>query len=182
MSDLFSAVDRMGMQLALAQADLASQLGEVPVGAVVLDALGNLLGQGYNRTITDHDPTAHAEVVALRDAAQRVGNYRLPDSRVYVTLEPCVMCMGAMMHARVAHVVFGATDPKTGACGSVLDLAAIAQINHHTTVLGGLMADACGQALSDFFRNRRAQIRMQKLASQGQAVQAAGVSGTAAHP
>lgn len=167
MSDLFSGLDRKGMQLALAQAARAAQLGEVPVGAVVLDPQGNLLGQGYNRTIIDHDPTAHAEVVALRDAARRVGNYRLPDTRVYVTLEPCVMCMGAMMHARVAHVVFGASDPKTGACGSVLDLASVSQINHHTTVSGGLMADACGQALSDFFRQRRAQIRLQKLALQG---------------
>ena len=170
MSDLFSELDRAGMQLALAQAALAAQLGEVPVGAVVLDPQGNLLGQGYNRTIIDHDPTAHAEVVALRDAARRVGNYRLPDTRVYVTLEPCVMCMGAMMHARVAHVVFGAADLKTGACGSVLDLASVSKINHHTTVSGGLMADTCGQALSDFFRQRRAQIRLQKLALQGDAV------------
>ncbi len=153
------------MALALEQAALAAEIGEVPVGAVVLDADGVVIGCGYNRTITDHDPTAHAEIVALRDAARRVGNYRLPGTRVYVTLEPCTMCMGAMVHARVAHVVFGAADPKTGACGSVLDIASLGQINHHTQVTGGVMADTCGALLSDFFRQRRALIRQRKQAA-----------------
>lgn len=160
--DLFTPADYWAMQQAMGQAALAAQIGEVPVGAVVVDAEGSIIGTGYNRTITDHDPTAHAEIVALRDAALRMGNYRLPGARVYVTLEPCTMCMGAMVHARVAQVVFGAADPKTGACGSVLDIAAIDQINHHTQVAGGLLADACGALLSDFFRARRAAIRAQK--------------------
>lgn len=162
MSLPFTSLDRKGMLLAIEQAFLAAQIGEVPVGAVVLDAQGQVLGQGFNLTITGHDPTAHAEIVALREAARRLGNYRLPDTRVYVTLEPCVMCMGAMMHARIGQVIFGAADPKTGACGSVLDLSAISQINHHTRVLGGLMAPTCGQLLSDFFRRRRAETRLRK--------------------
>lgn len=160
--DLFTPADHWAMQQAMDQAALAAQIGEVPVGAVVVDAEGSIIGTGYNRTITDHDPTAHAEIVALRDAAARVGNYRLPGARVYVTLEPCTMCMGAMVHARVAQVVFGAADAKTGACGSVLNIAAIDQINHHTQVAGGLLAEACGALLSDFFRARRAAIREQK--------------------
>lgn len=158
----FTSLDHWAMQQAMYQAANAAQIGEVPVGAVVVDPDGHVIGTGYNRTITDHDPTAHAEIVALRDAAARVGNYRLPGARVYVTLEPCTMCMGAMVHARVAQVVFGAADPKTGACGSVLNIAAIDQINHHTQVAGGLLAEACGALLSDFFRARRAAIRAQR--------------------
>lgn len=162
MLSVFSQVDRKGLVLAIEQAYQAARVGEVPVGAVVLDAQGQVLGQGYNLTITGHDPTAHAEIVALRQASSRLGNYRLPDTRLYVTLEPCVMCMGAIMHARIGHVVFGASDPKTGACGSVLDVSSIAQINHHTQVAGGLMAPACGQLLSDFFRRRRVEQRLRK--------------------
>ncbi|MGN6578966.1 MAG: tRNA adenosine(34) deaminase TadA [Bordetella sp.] len=143
------------MALALDQARLAATAGEVPVGAVVVDAAGAVLGAGYNRTITDSDPTAHAEIVALRAAAARLANYRLPGLSLYVTLEPCVMCMGAMMHARLARVVFGAADPKTGACGSVLDVGAVDKINHHTTVCGGVMAESCGGLLREFFRERR---------------------------
>nr|WP_304412171.1 tRNA adenosine(34) deaminase TadA [Bordetella sp. FB-8] len=143
------------MALALEQAGLAAAAGEVPVGAVVVDAVGTVLGTGYNRTITDSDPTAHAEIVALRAAAAHLDNYRLPGLSLYVTLEPCAMCMGAMLHARLARVVFGAADPKTGACGSVLDLGAIDQLNHHTTLRGGVMAESSADILRGFFRERR---------------------------
>ncbi len=143
------------MQLALEQAALAERLGEVPVGAVVVDASGNVLAAGYNRTIIDHDPTAHAEIVALRLAAHAMGNYRLPGVSLYVTLEPCAMCMGAMMHARLARVVFGAHDPKTGVCGSVLNLPSHPQLNHHTQVDGGILSEACGNVLRQFFKKRR---------------------------
>lgn len=147
--------DAYFMTLALQQAEAAWRLGEVPVGAVVVDALGQVLGRGCNRTIIDHDPTAHAEVVAMRAAASHLKNYRLPDVTLYVTLEPCVMCIGAMLHARLARVVFGASDPKTGACGSVLDVGAVPQLNHHTTITGGILAEPCGDLLRRFFRERR---------------------------
>ena len=147
--------DERFMALALRQAGLAARAGEVPVGAVVLDMDGRVIGTGGNRVITDHDPTAHAEIVALRGAARAVGNYRLPGARVYVTLEPCAMCMGAMLHARIAEVVYGATDPKTGACGSMLDLHTHAGLNHHTEVRSGVMAEECGELLRRFFRARR---------------------------
>jgi len=127
----------------------------VPVGAVVVSARGEVLGEGFNRTILDHDPTAHAEIVALRQAARALENYRLPGISVYVTLEPCVMCIGAMLHARLARVVFGAHDPKTGACGSVLDVGAVSRLNHHTSVTGGVLAEPCGELLRGFFRERR---------------------------
>ena len=143
------------MRLALDQARLAGQQGEVPVGAVVLDSRQECIGLGFNQTIMDSDPTAHAEIVALRRAAARAGNYRLPGATVYVTLEPCAMCLGAMLHARVARVVYGAPDPKTGACGGVIDLAAEPRLNHHTQVRGGVLADECGELLRQFFRIRR---------------------------
>lgn len=143
------------MALALQQAQAAWRIGEVPVGAVVVDAQGQVLGTGYNRTITDSDPTAHAEIVALRAAAQQLRNYRLPGISLYVTLEPCVMCIGAMLHARLARVVYGASDPKTGACGSVLDVGAVVRLNHHTTITGGVLAEPCGDLLRRFFRERR---------------------------
>ncbi|HKY00995.1 MAG TPA: tRNA adenosine(34) deaminase TadA [Burkholderiales bacterium] len=143
--------------------DLAQQAGraeEVPVGAVVvLD--GAVIGRGFNAPISQHDPTAHAEVRALRDAAQRVGNYRLTDCELYVTLEPCAMCAGAIMHARIAKVIYGARDPKTGVCGSLMDLFAERRINHHTEVVGGVLGDECGRLLSEFFEQRR---RMNKEA------------------
>jgi tRNA(adenine34) deaminase len=145
------------MQLALAQAALAQQLGEVPVGAVLVDAQGELLATGFNRTIIDHDPTAHAEIVALRAGAQQVQNYRLPGASLYVTLEPCAMCLGAMLHARLARVVFGAPDPKTGVCGSVLNLPLEKQLNHHTQVEGGVLAQECGDTLRQFFKERRSK-------------------------
>ena len=126
------------------------------MGAVVV-VEGEIVGRGFNQPIGRHDPTAHAEVMALRDAAARVGNYRLPGSTLYVTLEPCVMCTGAIMHARVGRVVFGARDPKTGAAGSVVDLFAEARLNHHADIVGGVLAEECGALLSSFFAARRAK-------------------------
>lgn len=142
------------MQAALEQARAAGSLDEVPVGAVVVCA-GEIVGRGFNQPIGRHDPTAHAEIMALRDAAARLGNYRLPGCELYVTLEPCVMCSGAIMHARIARVVFGARDPKTGVAGSVLDLFAEPRLNHHATIEGGVLADECGRMLSSFFAARR---------------------------
>jgi tRNA(adenine34) deaminase len=142
------------MGLALGLAREAGALGEVPVGALlVID--DEVVGRGFNQPIGRHDPTAHAEIMALRDAAARVGNYRLPGSTLYVTLEPCAMCAGAIMHARVGRVVFGARDPKTGAAGSVIDLFAEARLNHHTSVSGDVLAGECGSLLSAFFAARR---------------------------
>ncbi len=143
------------MQLALIQAQLAWDLGEVPVGAVLVKD-GEVISVGYNHPIGKHDPTAHAEIMALRAGAQILGNYRLPGCELYVTLEPCVMCAGAMMHARLARVIFGASDLKTGACGSVLNLFEQEKLNHHTSVTGGVMADNCSNLLKDFFASRRA--------------------------
>ncbi len=144
------------MALALEQAREAGAAGEVPVGAlVVLD--GAVIGRGFNQPILRSDPTAHAEVVALRAAASALGNYRLPGSTLYVTLEPCAMCAGAIMHARVARVVFGARDPKTGVAGSVIDLFAETRLNHHAQVEGGVLGDACGHLLSSFFAARRSR-------------------------
>lgn len=143
------------MRVALDLAARAASAGEVPVGAVVVRD-GLILGEGWNRPIGERDPTAHAEIVALREAARHVGNYRLPGTTLYVTLEPCPMCAGAIIHSRVAHVVFGASDPKGGACGSVFDLLpSDARFNHVTTCTGGVLADACGEILREFFRMRR---------------------------
>ena len=147
------------MRLALAQAVQARELGEVPVGAVLLDADGQLLATGFNRTIVDHDPTAHAEIVALRTAARAAQNYRLPGATLYVTLEPCAMCLGALLHARVGRIVFAAADPKTGACGSVVNLLEHATLNHQTTAVSGVLAEECGQYLRDFFRDRRGKAK-----------------------
>ncbi len=160
------------MREALKLAQQAEAAGEVPVGAVVvLD--GEIIGRGFNAPISRHDPSAHAEMTALREAAQYLGNYRLAGCELFVTLEPCVMCAGAMFHARIARVVFGARDPKTGACGSVVDLfgdlphpqplshgeRGVIRLNHHTEVSGGVLADECGSMLSHFFAMRRAQQR-----------------------
>jgi tRNA(adenine34) deaminase len=135
-------------------AERAAKRGEIPVGAIVVRK-GRVIGRGFNAPISGHDPTAHAEIRALRDAAATVGNYRLPECSFYVSLEPCAMCAGAIMHARIARVVFGAADPKTGACGSVLDLFSEERINHHTEVSGGILADEAGRLLRDFFSQRR---------------------------
>ncbi|MES2323659.1 MAG: tRNA adenosine(34) deaminase TadA [Pseudomonadota bacterium] len=142
------------MQLALVQAQHAWTLGEVPVGAVVVKD-GVVIATGFNQPIGRHDPTAHAEIVALRAAAEKLGNYRLPGCELFVTLEPCVMCSGAMMHARLSRVVYGALDPKTGACGSVLNLFEQEKLNHHAEVVGGVMADEAGAMLKGFFAERR---------------------------
>jgi tRNA(adenine34) deaminase len=154
----FSLAERMDdlnfMEQALDLAREAATLGEVPVGAVVVSD-GEIVGRGYNQPIGRHDPTAHAEVLALRDAARRLGNYRLPGCTLYVTLEPCAMCIGAIFHARIARVVFGARDPKTGAAGSVIDLFGEARLNHHAEVLGGVREAECGALLSAFFAARR---------------------------
>jgi tRNA(adenine34) deaminase len=155
--------DDYGMRLALDQALNAQLHGEVPVGAVIIRHTADgpqVLATGYNRPITTHDPTAHAEIVALRHAAQLVENYRLPDCDVYVTLEPCAMCAMALLHARVKRVVFAAFDPKTGAAGSVVDLFREASLNHQTEVLGGVLAEQAGAMLREFFAERR---RLQKL-------------------
>jgi tRNA(adenine34) deaminase len=150
------------MRLALAAADKARVAGEVPVGAVIVKE-GEVIATGFNQPIGCHDPTHHAEIAALRSASEALGNYRLPGCTLYVTLEPCVMCAGAMMHARLARVVYGAADPKTGACGSVVNLFAEERLNHHAEVLGGVLADECGTMLSSFFAERRQQARADKL-------------------
>ena len=172
------------MRAALVLASHAQAAGEVPVGAVVVRD-GVIIGRGFNAPISRHDPTAHAEMMALRDAAQRLGNYRLVDCALFVTLEPCLMCAGAIMHARIARLVYGASDPKTGACGSVVDAFGECnpspalpnpnsnpsrppltrggreglRLNHHTEVFGGVLAEECGAMLSDFFARRREQQR-----------------------
>lgn len=143
------------MTAALALAQAASDAGEVPVGAVVVQS-GRIIGAGSNAPISRHDPSAHAEIQAIRAAASALGNYRLAGCTLFVTLEPCAMCAGAIMHARIARLVFGAADPKTGACGSVVDLFAEERLNHHTEVEAGLMAEQCGEMLTAFFRSRRA--------------------------
>ena len=147
-------LDRQFMQQALEQARLAAIAGEVPVGAVIVRN-GEVIARAFNRPITHHDPSAHAEMLALRQAALAEENYRLPGTTLYVTLEPCTMCAGAMLHARVDRIVYGAADPKTGAAGSVLDVFSSKQINHQTIVEGGMMAEECGQLLRNFFKERR---------------------------
>lgn len=142
------------MGLALDLARQAGAAGEVPVGAVVV-LNDEVVGRGWNQPIGRHDPSSHAEIMALRDAAQVLGNYRLPGCTLYATLEPCAMCAGAIMHARIGRVVFGARDPKTGVAGSVIDLFAETRLNHHASVVGGVMAEQCGALLSGFFAARR---------------------------
>ncbi|CAH1748547.1 tRNA adenosine(34) deaminase [Thauera humireducens] len=145
------------MRAAMEQALQAGACDEVPVGAIVV-LNGEIVGRGFNQPIGRHDPTAHAEIMALRDAGARLGNYRLPGCELYVTLEPCAMCSGAIMHARIARVVYGARDPKTGVAGSVLDLFAETRLNHHAAIEGGVLADECGRMLSSFFAARRSKI------------------------
>jgi tRNA(adenine34) deaminase len=159
------------MRIALDQAHNAWLIGEVPVGAVIMRA-GQVIATGYNRPITEHDPTAHAEIVALRHAATLLANYRLPECELYVTLEPCAMCAMALMHARFKRVVFGARDPKTGAAGSVVNLFEQPRLNHHTALAGGVLADECGAVLSDFFAERREHYRQRRAASRDSASRA----------
>lgn len=154
----FSEDDSCWMRQALARADRAEREDdEVPVGAVLVDGEGRLLAEGSNRNISDHDPTAHAEIVALRRAGQTLGNHRLPGCTLYITLEPCAMCAMAIVHARIARVVFAASDPKTGAAGSVFDLLADPRHNHRVSVQGGLFADEAGARLTAYFRRKRGQ-------------------------
>jgi tRNA(adenine34) deaminase len=145
------------MGLALDLAREAGAAGEVPVGALVV-LEGEIVGRGFNQPIGRSDPTAHAEIMALRDAAARLGNYRLPGCSLYVTLEPCAMCAGAIMHARISRVVFGARDPKTGVAGSVIDLFREERLNHHAEIIGGVLEAECGGMLSSFFAARRSRV------------------------
>jgi tRNA(adenine34) deaminase len=149
------SADEPMMRAAITLARQAEAVGEVPVGAVVVRA-GEVVGRGFNAPIAHHDPTAHAEIQALREAARRLGNYRLPECELFVTLEPCAMCAGAILHARIRRLVFGARDPKTGACGSTIDLFAEPRLNHQTSVGSGLLGAECGAMLSEFFARRRA--------------------------
>lgn len=146
--------DIAAMRAALAEAHRALAAGEVPVGAVVVSE-GEVTGTGHNRSIADHDPTAHAEIVALRAASAARGNHRLTGATLYVTLEPCVMCVGALAQARVARIVFGAYDPKAGAAGSVIDLSECDALNHRPEINGGLLGAECGELLEEFFAARR---------------------------
>ena len=152
------------MALAQAAAEEARAAGEVPVGAVLVCG-DEVIAKGFNHPIGGHDPSAHAEMAALRTAAEKRQNYRLPGCELYVTLEPCLMCAGAIMHARIARVVFGARDPKTGACGSVVDAFANPQLNHHTTVVGCVLEEECGAALRSFFADRRRAAREARAAA-----------------
>ena len=158
----YSPEDIGFMQLALRQAHAAAEAGEVPVGAVVVRA-GRVIAAAHNAPLSSHDPTAHAEVNAMRAAAQALGNYRLDDCTLYVTLEPCTMCSGAALHARFKRVVFGASEPKTGAAGSVLNVFATEALNHQTQVTSGVLATECAQVLQDFFEQRRAQQQSTKV-------------------
>ena len=146
------------MQMALDLARQAAKNGEVPVGAIIVKD-GVIIGRGCNAPIGLHDPTAHAEIIAMRQAAQHLGNYRLVDCTLYVTLEPCAMCSGAMQHARIAKLIYGASDPKTGACGSVINLMDEPKLNHHTEVVGGVLAEECGAVLTAFFKQRRLMLK-----------------------
>ena len=148
------SLDQFWMQRALELAQQAKAEGEVPVGAVLVKE-DQILGEGWNAPISEHDPTAHAEIRALRSAAVGLGNYRLPDTTLYVTLEPCVMCAGAIIHARVKRVVIGALDPKTGAAGSVFDILNSERHNHQVEISQGVLAEECGALLKDFFQARR---------------------------
>jgi len=147
------------MRQALAQAEIAAGMDEVPVGAVLVGAAGNLIAAGHNRPISACDPSAHAEIVTLRAAAQKLGNYRLPDTTLYVTLEPCTMCVGALVHARIGRLVYGATEPKTGAIESAQQLFESGKFNHRPVIESGVLADECAALLTRFFENRRAAKR-----------------------
>ncbi|WP_244156998.1 tRNA adenosine(34) deaminase TadA [Rodentibacter ratti] len=162
-----SDFDEKFMRHALSLADRAESLGEIPVGAVLVDSEGNILGEGWNLSITENDPTAHAEIVALRNAAKKVQNYRLLNTTLYVTLEPCTMCAGAILHSRIQRLVFGALDYKTGAVGSRFHFFDDYQMNHTVEITGGILAQECGEKLSAFFRKRRAEKKLEKISVVG---------------
>lgn len=149
-----SVIHTRFMQLAIEQAKVAESLGEVPVGAIIVKD-GEVIAAAHNQPIGLHDPSAHAEIQVMRKAAKILANYRLVDCTLYVTLEPCVMCAGAIQHARIGQLVYGAHDPKTGACGSVVNLMTEEKLNHHTEVIAGILAEPCGEMLSKFFKRRR---------------------------
>ena len=161
MAELQQVVDEKYMRRALELAAQGEQLGEVPVGAVIVYE-DDIIGEGFNKPITHHDPTAHAEIVALRYAAEHLQNYRLVGSTIYVTLEPCTMCVGALIHARIARLVFGTTEPKAGVVVSQAELLDSAYLNHRIRVQGGVLAENCQHQLSDFFRRRREELKLQK--------------------
>lgn len=150
--------DEKYMERAVALALEAQNNGEVPVGAVLVDAMGEVIGEGGNATISSHDVTAHAEIIALRVAGQRINNYRLPGCSLFVTLEPCAMCLGAIFHARLSRVMFATPDPKTGACGSAFDLANQSGLNHHTQIEQGVLKETCSHMLSQFFKQKRQKV------------------------
>ncbi len=150
------------MRVAIEMAKEAYAIGEVPVGAVIADDEGNIIATGYNRSITDNDPSAHAEMVAIRNAGRAIENYRMPGLSLYVTLEPCSMCSGAIIHARISKVYYGASDLKTGACGSVFDVISDPRHNHKVECTGGILEDECSKMLSDFFKERRLQKKQLK--------------------
>lgn len=171
-SQILKRDDSYYMRLAIAQAHRAEELNEVPVGAVLVAPSGEIIACACNETISRHDPTAHAEILCLREAGSRINNYRLLDLTLYVTLEPCVMCAMALIHARIGRLVFGTCDLKTGACGSVFDILSDPRHNHHLTVTQGVLKEECAKQLSSFFARRRAEIRKAcglKKASEGAA-------------
>ena len=155
------------MRAAIELAEEAGRCGEVPVGAVIVGPDGRVVGRGFNQPILRHDPTAHAEVMALRNAAETLANYRMPGCTLYVTLEPCVMCAGAMVHSRIQRLVYGAKDLKTGAAGSLLNVLGHPGMNHQVEVVADVLAETCSAYLSDFFKRRREQIKAQKKLRQG---------------
>lgn len=161
---MIQQLDEDFMRAALSEAQKAAELGEVPVGAVVV-LNGEIIATGFNQPIGKNDPSAHAEMLALRAAAQKLGNYRLPGCELFVTLEPCIMCAGAIMHARLARVVYAATDPKTGAAGSVINPFADRRLNHHTVVTAGVLVDEASQMISGFFAERRLRLKAAKAAA-----------------
>lgn len=151
----YTDMDYKNMQIALDLANQAAAIGEVPVGAVIFDRDNQIIAKAYNRTIVDSDPSAHAEILAMRQAGAKLSNYRLNGLRLYVTLEPCLMCLGAIFHARIAELIYAAKDPKTGACGGFKDLASLSGLNHHTSIKGGIMANQSAELLRNFFKARR---------------------------
>jgi len=158
--------DAYWMEQALLYAKQAEQLNEIPVGAVLVKD-NQLIASGYNRSITDNDPSAHAEMIAVREAGKALNNYRLIDCTLYVTLEPCSMCAGLLVHSRIKRLVFGAPDAKTGSAGSIMNLLQEPRLNHQVEVIAGVLADECGNTISEFFKRRRAQIKAAKKAARG---------------